>query len=222
MSKVSTKVTPATATATATATAPTEKVKISAALKQAFQAALKAGQAIVIAQRASESAWKTLGKKLREEFPDKEQAQSALKQMFVEHLTDVEKLDADAIKHKMLATSRDRSNVLTFAFPQVPETEVERQLALAESKGTKIRVQDELSIRRANAKINKKGELVKLNDTYVNQNRSKETPATTFAAKLREACKGALLSQIDEKDALSIFKNILKDTYHVEIGRAHV
>ena len=189
-------------------------MKISAALKQAFQAALKAGQAIVVAQRAAESAWKTLGKKLREEFPEKEQAQTALKQMFQEHFENVEELESDELKHKMLATSRDRSNVLTFAFPAIKPETANQYLERAAKAGTKLRVQDELSILRGNAKVNPKGELVKLNDTYVNQSRTKDTPGVTLASRLREAFKSALTANMEESDVKKIVLNILKDTYH--------
>ena len=192
-----------------------ETVKISAALKAALNAALKSVAAVITAQRAVESSWKTLGKKLRDEFPDKDKAALALKQLFTEHFENVEELEGDELKNRLLSTSRDRSNVLTFAFPTVPESEVERQLTLAESHETKIRVQDELSIRRGNAKINKKGELIKLTNSYTKQDRTKATPAVTFAAKLRDAVKAALLAQIDEQDAKKIMLNILKDTYHV-------
>jgi len=203
-----------TSARTSVAIVSTESVKISAALKTAVANTYKAKATSLIAQRAEQSAWKTLGEMLAEEYNKREEGSIALKQAFEEYLTDKEGLGDDELKKAMFANSRDRSNVLTFAYPTASAKVIEQSMINAEKAGLKLRVQDELAIRRANAKVNAKGELIKLSDSGERRGGKKDAPAVTLAARLREAFKSALTANLEEREVLQIAKNILKDTYH--------
>jgi len=211
MSKVSTK--SVTSVKTAVEAAEAEVIKISAKLTGLVSATFRARSGVAIAQRAEQVSWKTLGEGLKAEFSEREKGQAALKQAFEDYLTTHEDLKGEDLKKAMFANSRDRSNVLTYAY-YTPTKVVESSKVNAEKAGLKLRVQDELSILRGNAKVNAKGELIKLSDSGENRGGKKDAPAVTLASRLREAFKSALTANLEEHEVLQIAKNILKDTYH--------